>query len=115
VTDPSPDRHQPGKRRSRRISAGHVFAGIVTYFGINLFGGVVIFSAANGGGHRPVIASAAIVLALIAFGGGGALLAVGGPAAKGMGLGLMIGWAVTSIVTVGYCTGLNPVMYERGS
>lgn len=27
------------------------------------------------------------------------------------GLGLMIGWALTSILTVGYCTGLNPTMY----
>jgi hypothetical protein len=97
------------------MSTGHVFAGIVPYFGINFVGGLIIFSAANGGGHPPVIASAAIVLALIAFGGGGLLLAAGGPAAKGMGLGLMIGWAVTSIVTVGFCTGLNPVMHERSS
>ena len=33
------------------------------------------------------------------------------PYAKGLGLGLMIGWAVTSLFTVGFCTGINPEMY----
>ncbi len=26
-------------------------------------------------------------------------------------MGLMIGWALTSILTAGICTGLNPAMY----
>ena len=44
-------------------------------------------------------------------GGGAALLAVRNPHAKGVGLGLMIGWALTSLVTVGFCTGINPALY----
>ena len=53
------------------------------------------------------------MLALIAFGGGGALLATRKPRGRrGMGMGLMIGWALTSIVTVGICTGLNPALYH---
>jgi hypothetical protein len=87
------------------MSTGHVVAGILTYVAINLFSGVLILGAANGGGHPPVITSAALVLALIAF-GGAALLAAGGPAAME---------SVTSSVTVGFGTGLNPVMYERSS
>ena len=33
------------------------------------------------------------------------------PLCEGLGLGLMIGWALTSLVTVGFCTGINPTMY----
>jgi hypothetical protein len=28
-----------------------------------------------------------------------------------MGLGLMIGWALWSITTAGFCTGINPGLY----
>ncbi|MCV7170698.1 hypothetical protein H7I41_12310 [Mycobacterium manitobense] len=58
-----------------------------------------------------VFGGAAVMLLLIAFGGGAALLRSANPGARGLGLGLMIGWAVTSLVTVGFCTGINPELY----
>ena len=57
------------------------------------------------------MATGAVVLALVALGGGGALLATSNTMGKGLGLGLMIGWAFLSLVSVGFCTGLNPEMY----
>ncbi|GGO77948.1 hypothetical protein [Nonomuraea cavernae] len=53
----------------------------------------------------------AAVLALIGLGTGAGLLFVRKPWATGAGLGLMIGWALWSIVSAGYCTGLNPGLY----
>ena len=65
-----------------------------------------VFLAAN-----VVFGTSAVVLALIAFGGGAVLLLLRSPYAKGIGLGLMIGWALTSVFTVGFCTGINPGLY----
>lgn len=58
-----------------------------------------------------ILGAAAVMLALTAFGGGAALLTVRNPQAKGVGLGLMVGWALVSVVTVGICTGINPSLY----
>jgi hypothetical protein len=58
-----------------------------------------------------VILAGTIGLALFAFGVGGVLVALRKPWAMGLGLGLMIGWALTSIFTVGICTGINPSIY----
>jgi hypothetical protein len=33
------------------------------------------------------------------------------PWSQGLGMGLMIGWALVSIVSAGFCTGLNPGLY----
>lgn len=43
----------------------------------------------------------------------GAVLAVRGTHyfVKGLGIGLMIGWALMSIVSAGICTGVNPNLY----
>ena len=87
-------------------------AGTFLYWAINLPCGFAVLGWSNSG--RPAAAAlGAVVLVLIAFGGGGALLATYNASARPIGLGLMIGWALTSILTVGYCTGLNPAMYER--
>jgi hypothetical protein len=58
-----------------------------------------------------MLAGTAVMLFLIAFAGGAGLLASRNRYAKGLGLGLMIGWALTSLLTVGFCTGINPAMY----
>lgn len=82
------------------------------YFAINvLVGLMVVFGLAEAIKPSAAVIAGAIALALMAFGGGGALLTVRNPWARGIGMGLMIGWALTSIVTVGFCTGLNPVLY----
>lgn len=97
----------------RRISVGMVFVGAPIYIVVNTVLGFGAFIAAGSrtGSANPILGAAAVMLALIAFGGGAALLATKNPHARGIGLGLMIGWAVTSMVTVGFCTGINPHIY----
>ena len=96
--------------RRPRISVGMAFLGAFLYFVFNLVMGFAILAVAGSSGNGAVAAGAA-VLALTALGGGGALLATSNPTFKGLGLGLMIGWAFLSLVSVGFCTGLNPEMY----
>lgn len=101
----SPPRPRP------RISAGMAVLGTFVYFAINLvvaFMAIAISSSSAGNG---VLIGAAALLAVIAFGAGGALLAIRNANWKGIGLGLMIGWALTSLFTAGFCTGINPTMY----
>jgi hypothetical protein len=108
---PYPPSPQPP---SSRIAVGMVFVGAPTYILINSVLGFMVFvfaGATTNGKSNWVFGIGAVVLALIAFGAGGGLLASRDRNAKGFGLGLMIGWAVTSIVTVGICTGLNPGVY----
>jgi hypothetical protein len=101
----------------RRPSGGEIFGaaavGAFLYFGINtIVGPMVLFGLANLITPKIAFATGAVALAVIAFVGGGALLFVKNPWARGIGMGLMIGWAITSIVTVGICTGLNPMLYR---
>ncbi|MCV7343761.1 hypothetical protein H7J91_04820 [Mycolicibacterium rhodesiae] len=84
--------------------------GTFLYFALNFVIGFAALSMSDGRGHGTLIL-AAVVLALIAFGGGGVLLATTKANGKGLGLGLMIGWAVLSVISVGFCTGLNPELY----
>ncbi|KAA1249155.1 hypothetical protein F0Q45_16725 [Mycobacterium simiae] len=109
---PPPGYWQPPPRRS----GGEIFAaavvGAMIYVAINVVVGLmVVFGLAEAIRPNTAVIAGASALALIAFGAGGALVTVRDPWARGIGMGLMIGWALTSIVTVGYCTGLNPVLY----
>ncbi len=90
-----------------------VFAGSGLYFAINLFVALAVLAVAGSAdqGANAMLAGAAVLLVLIAFAGGAGLLASRNRYAKGLGLGLMIGWALTSLLTVGFCTGINPAMY----
>jgi hypothetical protein len=108
---PGPYGGPPPRRSGSRISVGMVFAGSLLYFALNFVLGWVIVGVAGSSGNG-VLAVGAAMLALIAFGGGAGLLATRSPNNKGLGLGLMIGWALTSLVTVGFCTGLNPALYS---
>ncbi|KAA0094814.1 hypothetical protein CIW49_24875 [Mycolicibacterium sp. P1-18] len=80
---------------------------------MNLLVGLVVLAGASAHGGA-VVGVGAVILALVAFGGGAVLIALRRPWAKGLGIGLMIGWALLSITSVGYCTGLNPEMYTGG-
>ncbi|TMR90754.1 hypothetical protein EJK15_53660 [Nonomuraea basaltis] len=62
-------------------------------------------------GATLYVAIGAAVLALIGLGGGVGLLCIRRPWTKGLGLGLLIGWALWSILSAGLCTGLNPSLY----
>ncbi|WP_203984642.1 hypothetical protein [Sphaerisporangium rufum] len=91
---------------------GLAFAGIAIYTVINFAAAIIALSLARDSDTAPVVLGAgAVLLALVALGGGAALLFVRRPWATGLGMGLMIGWAISSIVTAGYCTGLNPGLY----
>lgn len=101
----------PGQASNTGTVVGLAFAGVALYFVINVALALVALGMSGGGNQRAAFAVVAILLGLIAFGGGIALVIVRKPWSKGLGLGLMIGWALASIVSAGYCTGLNPGMY----
>lgn len=103
----------PPPSNDAAVVIGLAVAGAIIYFAINFAAGLIVLVAAGGTSNsQAVVAIAAVLLAGLAFGGGAGLLALRRPWAKGLGLGLMIGWALTSLVTVGICTGLNPAVYQ---
>ncbi|WP_346102249.1 hypothetical protein [Nonomuraea maheshkhaliensis] len=59
----------------------------------------------------PYLAIGAIALALAGLGAGIGLCFVRKTWSRGLGLGLMIGWALWSILSAGFCTGINPGLY----
>ncbi|AKS32758.1 hypothetical protein AFA91_13670 [Mycolicibacterium goodii] len=94
-----------------------VIIGPFVYAAINLVVGFITLIAggileAQTTSSSVVFGLAAIGLLLIAFGGGTFLLRRNNPHARGLGIGLMIGWALMSVLTAGFCTGLNPEMYR---
>lgn len=94
-----------------------VIIGPFIYAAINLVLGFAAFIAAGmfetqTDNTGPIFGLAAIGLLLIAFGGGAFLLRRNNPQARGLGIGLMIGWALVSVLTAGFCTGINPEMYR---
>ncbi|BBY14441.1 hypothetical protein [Mycolicibacterium litorale] len=118
TTPPGPPYHggygYPPPQPPKKISIGMVFVGAPVYIALNSLLGFLAFIIAGNStdSANVILGAAAVMLALIAFGGGAALLAVRNPQAKGIGLGLMVGWALTSLVTVGFCTGINPALYN---
>lgn len=110
---PPPGEWPPPPGRSGGDVLGGVAVGAALYVAINVvLGPVVLFGLGNLIPPGAAFATGAVLLGVIAFGGGAALIARRKPWPKGMGLGLMIGWALTSILTVGICTGLNPMLYD---
>ncbi|WP_327108133.1 hypothetical protein [Nonomuraea glycinis] len=95
------------------------FAGVGIYSVVNTVLGFFIFFAAlsqgnstSGGPSASVlVAVGAVILVVVGLVAGVGLLFVRKPWATGMGLGLMIGWALWSITTAGFCTGINPGLY----
>jgi hypothetical protein len=107
----------PPPQPQRRISVLMVILGPFLYAALNLVVGflaLMVAGSVDSTGNGPVAAvgGAAVLLALIAFGGGAALLASKNPAAKGLGIGLMVGWALVSLFSAGFCTGINPSVYS---
>ncbi|MFC6577823.1 hypothetical protein [Planomonospora parontospora] len=83
------------------------FVGVLAFIAANVLMALLAFSTGS-----PVgIGVAAVVLALGTFGGGILLVRKGEPWSKGLGIGLMAGWALVSIVSAGFCTGINPGVY----
>lgn len=106
----------PPPQPPRRISVPMVILGPFLYAALNLVIGFIGFIGAgaadsSGGSTNLVLGGTAVLLALIAFGGGTLMLLSKNPTAKGLGIGLMVGWALVSLFTAGFCTGLNPELY----
>ncbi|MGE5696120.1 MAG: hypothetical protein ACM4D3_13070 [Candidatus Sericytochromatia bacterium] len=109
---PDPYRRPPRNENSAGVIVGLAVVGSVVYFVVNFVVALlVLMLASDSSTSKAVLATGTVGLALFAFGGGAVLLALRRPWTKGLGLGLMIGWALTSIVTVGFCTGINPSIY----
>ncbi|BDE00721.1 hypothetical protein [Mycolicibacterium fortuitum] len=106
----------PPPQPERRISVPMVIIGPFLYAALNLMIGFAAFISAGaadsgGGSANAVLGAAAVLLAFIAFGGGTVMLFSKSPTARGLGIGLMVGWALVSLVTAGFCTGINPELY----
>ncbi|WP_170223587.1 hypothetical protein [Nonomuraea turkmeniaca] len=86
---------------------GLAFAGFFGYLVVNVIVGLVALNV----GSEVAFGVAAGVLALVGIGAGVVFVLLRRSWSIGLGVGLMIGWSLTSIVTVGYCTGLNPGLY----
>jgi hypothetical protein len=109
----------PPSDNSTGVAVAMVFAGIGVYSAVNTVLGFFIFFAAlsqgntSGGSANSValVGVGAAILVIVGLVAGIGLLFVRKPWATGMGLGLMIGWALWSITTAGFCTGINPGLY----
>ncbi|GAA0410549.1 hypothetical protein GCM10009530_73820 [Microbispora corallina] len=93
------------------------FLGLGVFLVVNLAAFLLTLAVADGVGSNKevVVGVAAAMLALLALGGGFLLIRLRKPWTRGLGLGLMIGWALMSIVSAGFCTGLNPEIYSGGT
>lgn len=102
-----PPPQPPQEPRRNGLIVGLAFAGIFVFIVVNVMVGFVAVAVAT----PAAFAAAAIFLAVGALGGGVALLLLRKPWSKGLGMGLMLGWALVSIVSAGWCTGINPDLY----
>jgi hypothetical protein len=107
----------PPRQSSGGTVVGMTFAGIGIFIAVNLVAAVATLQLAGAvrDGAEVVVGAGAVLLAAGALGGGAALIMMRRPWSKGLGLGLMIGWALMSIVSIGYCTGINPEIYTGGN
>ncbi len=109
----------PKSANSGGVAIAMVFAGLSIYSVVNGVLGFFIFFAAlsqssSSGGSADATAMVifgAVALALLGLVAGVGLLFVRKPWAVGTGIGLMMGWALWSITTAGFCTGINPALY----
>ncbi|MEV0684956.1 hypothetical protein AB0I35_13940 [Nocardia sp. NPDC050378] len=109
---PPPGANPPGQGGQVAAMAA---AGALSFIGVNAMAGFVVLmlaaSTADATAARVLFGLAALVSAGAAFGGGWALIRLRKPVWKGFGLGLMIGWALTTVCTAGFCTAVNPYLY----
>ncbi|TMR09297.1 hypothetical protein ETD86_44130 [Nonomuraea turkmeniaca] len=106
-TPPPPPGPNPESPRRPGLIVGLAFAGFFGYLVVNVIVGLVALNV----GSEVAFGVAAGVLALVGIGAGVVFVLLRRSWSIGLGVGLMIGWSLTSIVTVGYCTGLNPGLY----
>ncbi len=100
----------PPRHNSRTV--GMAFAGIGIYSLVNLVSFWTVVVTVNDRDPQTTALVYAIVLALVTLGTGAGLLFLRRPWAKGLGLGLMMGWGLWTIFSAGICTGINPIIYS---
>ncbi|MBF6359153.1 hypothetical protein IU447_03425 [Nocardia farcinica] len=96
------------------VVAGFAVLGAFVYICANAVLGFMVFllvSERPGTTGEIILGVATAAGVLTVFVGGGLLIRTRNAVAKGLGLGLMIGWALVTICTVGLCTGVNPDLY----
>lgn len=81
--------------------AGPIWAGVGGVFANVPISVAVVFS------QNGAVGVGAILFAALVFLGGGALCFVKSRPTRGFAVGLMTGWALLSITTAGFCTGLT--------
>lgn len=96
---PPPDSWSAPPPAGRPISVGFIFLGILLVIPMSV---AIIFGLY---GQSPGLVAG--LFAGLVFIGGGGLCFVKSPPARGIGIGLMAGWAILSITTGGLCTGLS--------
>ncbi len=104
-SSPPPPSEPP---RNTGVIVGLAFAGVFTYAVVNVIVGVVALNLES----TVALGVAAGLLALVGIGVGLVLVLLRKSWSIGLGLGLMIGWSLTSIISAGWCTGLNPGLYS---
>lgn len=104
--------------RQGGIIAGYAVAGVALFILLNALYGFLVFGvaasieSAENDAAQVIFGLATGFGVLAVFGGGAILILLGKPVTKGLGLGVMIGWALVSICTAGFCTGINPNLYS---
>lgn len=73
---------------------------------------VILSDGASSRSENWVLAAGAALSAGVAFGGGILMARNKSAVVRGLGIGLMIGWALVTVCTVGFCTGINPDLYK---
>lgn len=116
----NPPTDPPAAWRPPRGSTGVVvamtFVGVVLFAVVNVAAFVATLSVADavGSGKLLIVAIAASLLAAVALGGGALLIRLRRPWTRGLGLGLIVGWVLATLVSAGLATGVNPAIYTGG-
>ncbi|MEU9805231.1 hypothetical protein [Mycobacterium sp. NPDC050853] len=110
--------YPPPEQPKSGVSGAMMFAGALSFiFGNAVFGFLALMIGGSLAdrhhtGFEVVSGFVAVMGILVAFGVGTVLIRKGGRDKRGWGVGLMVGWALVSMLTVGICTGLNPMLYQ---
>lgn len=117
ATWPPPSPPPPPPSGSTGVVVALAFVGVLLFTVINVAAFITTLAVADavGSGKLLIVGIAALLLAAVALGGGALLIILRRPWSKGLGLGLMIGWALATIVSAGFCTGVNPSIYTGGA
>jgi hypothetical protein len=92
---------QPPRRRPS-VSLGAVFLGALVVIGLAV-GAVAAVGSGNGGGIIQGVLPGAILITLLA---GSVMVFIPRPFVRGLGIGILIGWAVVIIVGAGVCVAI---------